>query len=112
MTSRPLILLSDHVAPMRRAVRRLLGESRYAWQEVDGEELLRRSRQTPPTLMVLEDRTAHLVPALRAQGCAAPVVQLTNGGQRPTASAGVVLLDCLEAAARLPALVERHLSRA
>ena len=109
----PIILLVDHVAPMRRAIRRLLGEHRFTWQEVsDEEELLQRSRQTPPVLVVIGDRTANAIPRLRAQGCVAPVVQLTNELPRSAPADGVVLIDRLQAGARLPALVAKLMAQA
>jgi CheY-like chemotaxis protein len=110
--SRPLIVLADRVAPMRRALRRLLGERRFKWEEVDGERgVIARIEPHDLDLLVIEAEGTEAVPWLRAHGCQAPVVLLTNGNELKAAWNNVVMVDRLQAAARLPALVERLLTR-
>jgi CheY-like chemotaxis protein len=109
-----LILVADRQAPMRRAVRRLLGESRFEWLEIPGGEgLLERIAEANPALVILEDRLCGQAarPALarlRALGCQAPVILVSTAaaealpGGPPADCLPALLIDRLEISSRLP----------
>jgi hypothetical protein len=110
----PLIVVAERQAPMRRAVRRLLGESRFEWLEIPGgERVLERIASAAAALVILEDRLGGLAaqPALarlRALGCQAPVILISTaaaealpGGTGPGDRLAMVI-DRLEISARLP----------
>jgi FixJ family two-component response regulator len=110
----PLIVVAERQAPMRRAVRRLLGESRFQWLEIsNGDELLVRISDAKPALVILEDRLCGVaapvaLAQLRRLGCQAPVILISTvadevlPGAYPDAAAPTVIIDRLQISSRLP----------
>ena len=83
-TPKPLILLVERQAPMRRALRRVLGEIQFDWAELDGgEALFAAAQRLAPAAVLLEDQPREIpcpvaIRGLRAVGCGAPIVLLAN----------------------------------
>ncbi len=113
----PLIVVADRQAPMRRALRRLLGETRFAWREVQRPEELRRDEGAePPALYIIEDRllassTDDSLAGLGAPDRLTPIILVSTcttplPAQPSAALRRVVIVDRLELCARLPGLAE------
>jgi hypothetical protein len=110
----PLIALAERQAPMRRALRRLLGESRFTWREIAmGEPLAGAALASQAVLLILEDHfldlaTDRAIAQLRDGGYNAPVILISSRTlplpllSLDADSPPVVIIDRLDISTRLP----------